>query len=791
MHPDACGRPLPRLEPELPRPCGGKNGDHLRIRNAGWAARAVAAAGAGLLLVSAAGAGLPSAGLAQVDRRDVDARVEALLREMTLEEKVGQMTQLTLQAVSRSMATASAAHQLDPDRLEEAVLRYHVGSILNVWDVAFTPRHWAEVTGRVQDASDRSRLRIPVLYGIDAVHGHHYLQGATVFPQNLALAATWNPALVRRANEITALETRASGIPWNFSPVLDVMRQPLWSRAFETFGEDVHLARTLGVAAVEGLQGASVAAPDRVAATGKHFVGYSAPRTGRDRTSAWIPERQLREYFLPTFQAAMAAGLKTVMINSADVNGMPVHASREILTDLLRTELGFEGVAVTDWEDVRKLHELHRVAPTPKDAVRMAVMAGIDMAMVPYDYSFTTHLLELVREGSVPESRIDESVRRILRLKFELGLFDDRRLARADTALLGQVGSPAFHAVSRAAAEEAVTLLRNEGDLLPLSRQARLLVTGPGATYLPAMYGSWTYTWQGTEEAMYPGWVKSPLAAVQAEIGAERVTYVPGGDLLEAGALSAAARGVDAAIVFLAERPSTEKPGDIEDLTLPRGQLELVRAVQAAGKPVVLVLFQNRPRIVREVVDGSRAILLGYQTGPFGGEAVADILFGDVNPSGRLPFTYPRATGALTTYDRAYSEEIGASAPAGGYDPEWEFGHGLSYTRFGYDGLRLGDRELTPDGTLEVSVTVANSGRRAGREVVQLYVRDLYASITPAMRRLRAFEKIELRPGERRVVRFRVPVREIAFVGRDNRWVVEPGEFEVQVGGETARFHVR
>lgn len=742
----------------------------------------------------AAVAGLLAAGALAAQPREVDARVEALLRQMTLEEKVGEMTQLTLQAVSKTMATPTVAHELDPAKLEEALLKYHVGSMLNVWDVAFTPQHWTEVIRRVQDTAKRKRLKIPVLYGIDAVHGHHYLQGATLFPQNLALAATFNPELVRRANEITALETRASGIPWNFSPVLDVMRQPLWSRVFETFGEDVYLAKTLGVAAVVGQQGSNVGARDRVAATGKHFLGYSAPRTGKDRTSAWIPERQLREYFLPPFQAAMAAGLKTVMINSGDLNGMPVHASREILTDLLRGELGFQGVAVTDWEDIKKLQEMHRVAPTLKEATRLAVMAGIDMAMVPYDYSFTTHLLELVREGAVPQARIDESVRRILKLKFELGLFDDARLAYANPALLRQVGSPQSQAVSRAAAEEAITLLKNDGALLPLSKQARVLVTGPGATYLPAMHGSWTHTWQGTEEAMYPGWVKSPLAALQAELGAERVVHVPGATLdsvLDVQAAARAARDADVAVVFLAEKPSTEKPGDIDDLTLPRAQLELVKALQAAGKPVVLVLFQNRPRIVREVVDDARAIVLGYQTGPFGGEAVADVLFGDVNPSGRLPFTYPRATGALTTYDRGQAEEAGPWGPTGGYNPEWEFGHGLSYTTFAYSDLRLGAPELARDGTLEVSVTVANTGQRTGKEVVQLYVRDLYASITPAMKRLRGFEKIELRPGERRTVSFRVPVRELAFVGPDNRWVVEPGEFEVQVGGQTARFTVR
>lgn len=716
-----------------------------------------------------------------------DQFVENLLRQMTLEEKVGEMTQLTIQFVSKTEGTATREHELDPAKLEQAILQYHVGSMLNVWDVAFTPAHWNQVIRSIQDVSRRTRLKIPVLYGIDAVHGIHYMVGATIFPQNLALAATWNPGLVRRSNEITAYETRAAGIPWNFSPVLDLGRQPLWSRFFETFGEDVYLAQVMGSAAVRGQQGGNIGSPIRVAATGKHFLGYSMPLSGKDRSTAWIADRQLYEYFVPPFQAAVDSGLATMMINSGDINGEPVHASHRILTELLRERMGFEGVAVSDWEDIIKLNTTHHVAATQKEAVRMAVMAGIDMSMVPMNLDFPRYLLELVREGSIPESRIDLSVRRILRLKYDLGLFQN---PYPDASLQRNIGSAASHAVSRQAADEAVTLLKNDG-VLPLARGARVLVTGPAATSLPVMHGSWTYTWQGMNTAMYPSTVKSPLQAVQALAGESNVTYVPGTDIdreIDVPAAVAAARNVDVVLLFLGENPSTEGPGDIEDLTLAAPQRRLAEALQATGKPVVLVLFENRPRIVREIEPGMRAVVLGYETGPHGGEAVAGVLWGEVNPSGRLPFTYPRYTGSIVHYDNRYSERVGMGD--GMVQPQWEFGFGLSYTTFAYSALRVDRSTVGPNGVVTASVQVQNTGRRTGQEVVQLYVRDLYASIAPPNRRLRGFQKVTLQPGETKTVTFPIRVQDLAFIGLDDKPVVEPGDFEVVIGGQTARFAV-
>jgi beta-glucosidase len=508
-----------------------------------------------------------------------------------------------------------------------------------------------------------------------------------------------------------------------------------------------------------------------VAATGKHFLGYSDPLTGIDRTTAWIPDRQLREYFVPSFAAAIGAGLQTVMINSGDINGVPVHASHEILTDLLRGELGFKGVAVSDWADIIRLNTVHHVAPTRKDAVRMAVMAGIDMSMVPDNLSFYDDLLALVKEGSIPVSRIDESVRRILRLKYALGLFKN---AGPDTAMLAQVGSAQSLAVSRQAAEEAVTLLKNDRGILPLAKTARVLVTGPGATSLVDQYGSWTFTWQGTDTAMYPKNVPTLLDAIRKR--APNATYVAGPAAVDA------ARNADVAIVCLAEPPAVEKPGDIDDLTMPEDQLQHARAIEATGTPVVLAIFHQRPRIIRTIVDSARAIVTGYQTGPFGGEALAGVLFGDVNPSGRLPFTWPRATGALVHYDHAFSEE----APPVGYNPEWEFGYGLSYTTFAYSDLTV-----TAGDTIRVSVTVTNTGQRAGADVVELYTRALYASVAPAVKKLREFRRVSLGAGEKQTLTFVFPKSRLSFIGRDNKPRVEPGPFDVLVGSLSARFTLR
>ncbi len=719
--------------------------------------------------------------------RDADSssKVEALLARMTLEEKVGQMTQLEIGMICNGRNQALV---IDQAKLEKAIIKYGVGSILNVADEALTPDKWHEIIGRIQEAAKKSRLQIPVIYGIDSIHGTNYVQGSTLFPQELGMAATWNPELMKRAAEITALETRAAGIPWNFSPVLDIGRHPLWPRLYETFGEDPYLARVFGAASVRGYEGASIASQDRVASCLKHYMGYSLPLSGRDRAPAWIPEIILREYVLPPFEAAVKAGAHTVMVNSGDVNGVPVHASRYIVTDILRGELGFTGVTVSDWEDIKKMVNVHRVAATEKEATRMAVMAGIDMSMVPSDYSFADHLLALAKEGAVPQSRIDEAVRRILKLKFDLGLFDAPVPA---PSLKARVGTAQSRQVSLEAARESITLLKNTNNTLPLAKNKRVLVCGPTADSLISLNNGWTYTWQGMKADLYPKDRLTILGAVRQKVGPQNVTYIPGTEIekeIDIAQAVEAARSVDSVILCLGEAGYAETPGNINDLTLYEAQLRLAEAVAAAGKPVVLVLAEGRPRIINRIVERMTAIVMAYNPGNEGGQAIADVIFGDHNPSGKLPFTYPRSPNALLNYDHKAWEAQDTGFGYSAFKPQFEFGYGLSYTTFAYSDLRLSRKTIKDGDELTISVTVKNSGQRAGKEVVQVYVRDLVASITPPFKRLRRFAKIHLDPSQSRTLTFKLRRDDFAFVGANNKWIVEPGDFEILVGGLSGKF---
>jgi len=572
--------------------------------------------------------------------RDNSQKIEALLKRMTLEEKVGQMTQLAIGMIAKGQ---NQEIQIDPEKLDKAIVRYGVGSILNVSDQALTADKWHDIIRQIQEAATKkARLGIPVIYGIDSIHGANYLQGATLFPQEIGMAATWNPELMKRGSEITAMETRAAGLPWSFSPVLDIGRQPLWPRFYETFGEDPYLTKVMGVAFIRGFEGTDVASQDRVASCLKHYMGYSLPLTGRDRTPAWIPENQLREYVLPPFAAAVKAGAHTVMVNSAEINGVPGHVNHHILTDILRGELGFKGFVVSDWEDIKKLVTIWHVAATEKEATRMAVMAGIDMSMVPLDYSFADHLIALVKEGAVPQSRIDEAVRRILRVKYELGLFDK---PVPDSALKSKIGLPASQQASLQAARESMTLLKNVNNLLPLSKDRKVLVTGPTADSLISLNNGWSYVWQGSEESLYPKDRPTIRRAVEAKAGAANVTYVPGTKItrpagspsngtptdveaeVDIPAAVRAAGAADVVVLCLGEGSYTETPGNITDLTLSEPQLRLAEAIEATGKPVVLVLVEGRPRIINRIVDKAGAILMAYNPGNEGGQAVADVLF--------------------------------------------------------------------------------------------------------------------------------------------------------------------
>ncbi|HYY56933.1 MAG TPA: glycoside hydrolase family 3 N-terminal domain-containing protein [Pyrinomonadaceae bacterium] len=731
--------------------------------------------------------------------RDNTRRIEALLSRMTLEEKVGQMTQLQIGMVTTGR---DQDIQIDPAKLEKAVVQYGVGSILNVQDQALTIDRWHEIIRRIQEASQRTRLRIPVIYGIDSIHGANYVQGSTLFPQEIGMAATWNPALMQRAAEITGAETRAAGIPWSFSPVLDIGRQPLWPRFWETFGEDPYLAKVMGVAFVRGLEGDDVSSSTRVASSLKHYMGYSFPLNGRDRTTALIPENYLREYFLPTFAAAVRAGARTVMINSAEINGVPGHVNRQILTDILRGELGFQGFAVSDWEDIKKLVTQWKVAADEKEATRMAVMAGIDMSMVPSDYSFADLLVALVKEGKVPMTRINEAVRRILRVKFELGLFEN---PMPDASLKSNLRTNASRDVSLQAARESMTLLKNTNALLPLSKDRKVLVTGPTAHSLISLNNGWTYVWQGSEESLYPKDRPTILQAIEGKVG-RNVTYVPGTKItrpagspanstptdvdeeVDIPAAARAARESDVVVLCLGEGSYTETPGNITDLSLSEVQLRLAEAIQATGKPVVLVLVEGRPRIINRIADKAQAILMAYNPGNEGGTAVADVLFGDYNPSGKLPFTYPRTPNGLVTYDHKLFETEETSFGNMAFNPQFAFGHGLSYTTFAYSNLRLSQKTMPAGGTVSVSVTVTNSGRQAGKEAVILYVRDVVASLAPPGKRVKRFAKIYLEPGQSRNLTFTLRRDDLSFIGADNKPTVEPGDFDVMVGNLTDRF---
>jgi beta-glucosidase len=731
---------------------------------------------------------------------DYSQKIETLLRQMTVAEKVGQMTQLTLEMI---VTGHDQSVQIDPAKLQKAIGQYGVGSILNCYNQALTPDKWQDIIAQIQTAAKKTRLGIPVIYGIDSIHGANYVQGATIFPQEIGMAASWNPELMKRASEISAMETRAAGIPWSFSPVLDIGRQPLWSRFWETFGEDPYLAQVMGVAFVRGMEGTDISAQDHVAVSLKHYMGYSFPLNGADRTSAWIPENYLREYFLPTFAAAVRGGAHTVMVNSGDINGVPAHANHHILTDILRDELGFQGFVVSDWEDIKRLARVWRVAADEKQATRMAVMAGVDMSMVPLDYSFPDLLVQLVKEGAVPQSRIDEAVRRILRVKFELGLFDD---AMPHPALKAKIGLPESRQVALQAAQESITLLKNTNDLLPLAKNRKVLVTGPTADSLISLNNGWTYVWQGSEPSLYPRDRPTIRRAIENKVGVANVAYIPGTRItrrpnspsnstptnveeeVDIAAAVEAAENSDVVVLCLGEGSYCETPGTISDLTLGEPQLKLAEAIEATGKPIVIVLVEGRPRIINRIADRAGAIFMAYNPGNEGGQAIADALFGDINPSGKLPFTYPRAVNGLITYDHpTFATEGERSA----IRPQFEFGEGLSYTSFRYGDLRLNQQTISGNDGLSVSATLTNAGGRAGKEVAQLYVTDLVASLAPAGKRLRRFAKIYLQPGESRTVSFKLRREDLSFIGGDNKRVVEPGNFEVLLGGLKANFALK
>ena len=720
--------------------------------------------------------------------------IDSLMKLMTIEEKVGQMTQVDLGVVAQgNICKLKNPQAIDLEKLNIAITKYHIGSILNVGCGSGTIAldNWHSILKTIHtENKNKSRIHIPILYGIDAIHGANYTMGATLFPQQIGQAATWNPSLVKKIYSTTAYETRATGIPWNFSPVLDLGRQPLWSRFFETFGEDIYLAKTMAKVAIEGQQGEEVNNPYKLASCMKHFLGYSMPLSGKDRTPAWISDRELREYFLPTFEAAIQQGAKTVMINSGEINGTPVHINYDILTKLLRDELGFKGVAVTDWEDIYKLVNIHRVAENKKEAVRMAIMAGIDMSMTPNDFEFTKLLVELVKEGTVPESRIDISVKRILQLKYDLGLFTQTDFPKENYPLFG---SKEHAEISYQAASESITLLKNKNNTLPLQKgKDKLFICGAAANSLRLLNGAWTHSWQGND-TIYETPNKPSILQALESVSQTVIPYSIGTStekIIDIEACVKKAADADKIIVCLGETPCTELPGNIDDLSLPKAQETLVQRLLELKKPIILVCCFNRPRILKSIADQVDAILYAYLPGDEGGRAIADCIYGNVNPSGKLPFTYPSDVNAFLHYDHKTSEELATDFTMNGYKPAFDFGFGLTYSTFTYSDLSLSKSELTNDDSVVVKVQVKNNSKVKGSEVVQLYYRDLVASITPSAKRLVRFEKISLEPFETKIVSFSLHKNDLSFINKDLKRITEPGNFEIMIHNQTKTLHV-
>lgn len=726
---------------------------------------------------------IPLALFAQVPTQPtIERKIDKLLSQMTLQEKVGQMTQIAIESLLKtSNGHLIEPNELDTQKLARCIKVYKVGSILNMGEQAQTIDNWRERIRTIQRMALSQRLKIPVLYGIDAIHGNNYTLTSVLFPQQIAQAATFNPQLAERAAAITAYETRASFIPWTFSPVLDLGRKPQWPRLYETFGEDPYLVATMGQAMIKGYQGNGSIDKYHVLACLKHYMGYSMPLSGHDRTPAWIPERELREYFLPQFAAAVNSGAMTVMVNSAEINGVPVHVNKHIITDILKNELHFNGFALSDWQDIQFLYQRHHVAKDDKEAVMMAINAGIDMSMVPVDYTFCDDLMQLVKEGKVSINRVNDAVRRILRVKLKLGLFDN---PIGNAGEYPEFNRKAHQQLAYDMAAESITLLKNQNQILPLKNNTRILVAGPGSNSMRALNGGWSRMWQGGNSNETEKDQHTIFEAMSERLGHENVSFAEGAGFASKGDPDDAvkkAKDMDAIVLCLGEDSYAETPGNINDLTLSASQLDLVKSLNATGKPIILILTEGRPRLIAEIEPLCAGVIQAYLPGDAGGDAVADAIIGKINPSGRLPYTYPRYPNSLHNYYRKYTEERNIDINAG-YNPQWEFGYGLSYTSFTYSNLKLSSNTMQPGKPIRVTVDVTNSGSRAGKETVLLYASDLVASVTPEVKRLRAFTKVELQPGQSQTVSFTLTDKDLSFINNSLNRVTEPGDFTLSVG---------
>ena len=731
----------------------------------------------------------------------IEAQVEQTLKKLTLEEKIGQMMELVTDLFGAN--DKNGVFYIDEHKTDSILSRYKIGSILNAPNTcAPTAKQWEKYIAQIQKISMK-RIGIPCVFGLDQNHGSTYTQGGTLFPQNINVAATFNREIARRSAEATAYETRAVSIPWTYSPTVDLGRDARWPRIWENFGEDCYLSSEMGKAMVYGFQGEDPNNIDQyhIATSMKHFMGYGVPWTGKDRTPAYISPADLREKHFAPFLAGLQAGALTVMVNSASVNGMPMHANKDILTGWLKEETGWDGVLITDWADINNLYTREMVAKDKKDALRIAINAGIDMIMEPYSCDACGYLVELVKEGKIPVSRIDDACRRVLRMKYRLDLFKNPTQKLKNYP---KFGGEEFAKLALEGATESMVLLKNEGNILPLQHGKKILLTGPNANQMRCLDGGWSYTWQGHRADEFAGKYNTIYEAFCNEYGKENVILNQGVTYNEKGKYweenepqiqeaVAAAKDADVIVACIGENSYTETPGNLTDLWLSENQRNLVKALAQTGKPVILVLNEGRPRLIADIEPLAQGIINILIPGNMGGDALANLVSGKSNFSGKMPYTYPKEINSLANYDFKKSEEVGTMEGAYDYNAkitqQWGFGYGLSYTSYKYSNLKVSQSDFRHGDIIKVSVDVKNTGKVAGKESVLLFSSDLIASMVPDGRRLRAFDKVELQPGETKTVTFELKADDLAFVGWNGKWRLEEGDFKLMIADQSADIH--
>lgn len=731
----------------------------------------------------------------------IEAQVEQTLKKLTLEEKIGQMMELVTDLFGAN--DKNGVFYIDEHKTDSILSRYKIGSILNAPNTcAPTAKQWEKYISQIQKISMK-RIGIPCVFGLDQNHGSTYTQGGTLFPQNINVAATFNREIARRSAEATAYETRAVSVPWTYSPTVDLGRDARWPRIWENFGEDCYLSSEMGKAMVYGFQGEDPNNIDQyhIATSMKHFMGYGVPWTGKDRTPAYISPADLREKHFAPFLAGLQAGALTVMVNSASVNGVPMHANKEFLTGWLKEETGWDGVLITDWADINNLYTREMVAKDKKDALRIAINAGIDMIMEPYSCDACGYLVELVKEGKIPMSRIDDACRRVLRMKYRLDLFKNPTQKLKNYP---KFGGEEFAKLALEGATESMVLLKNEGNILPLQHGKKILLTGPNANQMRCLNGGWSYTWQGHRADEFAGKYNTIYEAFCNEYGKENVILNQGVTYNEKGKYweenepqiqeaVTAAKDADVIVACIGENSYTETPGNLTDLWLSENQRNLVKALAQTGKPVILVLNEGRPRLIADIEPLAQGIINILIPGNMGGDALANLVSGKSNFSGKMPYTYPKEINSLANYDFKKSEEVGTMEGAYDYNAkitqQWGFGYGLSYTSYKYSNLKVSQSDFRHGDIIKVSVDVKNTGKVAGKESVLLFSSDLIASVVPDGRRLRAFDKVELQPGETKTVTFELKADDLAFVGWNGKWRLEEGDFKLMIADQSADIH--